>query len=212
MSFRLHHFSLLAAGCAVAALSGCVQQPVAPSLAEQYPDSQQLELPSYQPIANDLYAEQKQDQREVLRTGRYTLVSTTAQAGQSNLLEQTVQVRIPTRLQATVADGVKHTLDRSGYQLCSAKGKPALETLFSRPLPAAHYELGPMPLHAALQLLGGPSYQLQVEPVTREVCYGLRVARLTQATASDAAVAPPTSSSVLVSPVPDSPSLGGGQP
>jgi type IV pili sensor histidine kinase/response regulator len=189
-----------------------VQQPVAPSLAEQYPDSQQLELPSYQPIANDLYGEQKQDQREVLRTGRYTLVSTAAQAGQSNLLEQTVQIRIPTRLKATVADGMKHTLDRSGYQLCSAKGKPALETLFSRPLPAAHYELGPMPLHAALQLLGGPSYQLQVEPVTREVCYGLRVARLTQATPSDAADAHSTPSRVQVSPVPDSPSLGGVQP
>ncbi len=212
MSFRLHHFSLLTAGCAVAVLSGCVQQPVAPSLAEQYPDSQQLELPSYQPIANDLYGEQQPDQLEVLRTGRYTLVSTAAQVGQSNLLEQTVQVRIPTRLKATVADGVKHTLDRSGYQLCSAKGKPALETLFSRPLPAAHYELGPMPLHAALQLLGGSSYQLQVEPVKREVCFGLRVATLSQASTNTDAAVLAAPAPAQVSPVPDSPSLGGGQP
>jgi len=180
MSYRLPHVLLLAVVSATGALSGCVQQPVEHNLAEQYPDSQQLELLNYQPVAAELDDEFKATSIEVLRTGRYTLVSTSAHAGQSNLMQQMVQVRIPTRLNPTVGDGLAHTLDRSGYQLCSETGKPVIETLFSRPLPAAHYELGPMPLQAALQLLSGPSYQLLVEPVTREVCFSLRVARLEQ--------------------------------
>ncbi len=208
MSFRPHHFPVLATACAVTMLAGCVQQPIAPNLAEQYPDSQQLDIPNYQPVAQDIYAEQEQAPAEVLRTGRYTLVPTRSQTGQANLLEQTVRVRIPTRLQPTVEDGLKYTLDRSGYQLCSAKGKPALETLFSRPLPAAHYELGPMPLQAALQLLGGPSYQLQIEPVAREVCFGLRVARVVQGSGVASAVLP----TVQVTPVADSSLVTGDQP
>lgn len=209
MLYRLPHVLLPAVGCAIAALSGCVQHPVEPSLAEQYPDSQQLELPNYQPVTADLYAEHKQTSKEVLRTGRYTLVSTSAQAGQSNLMEQVVQVRIPTRLNPTVGDGLTHTLDRSGYQLCSVTGKADIETLLSRPLPAAHYELGPMPLHAALQLLSGPSYQLQVEPVTREVCFSLRIARVKQVAVSQSSgSADPT---VRVSPVANAPLLSGGQ-
>ena len=210
MSYRLPHVLLLAVVSATGALSGCVQQPTEPTLAEQYPESQQLELLNYLPVNADLYAEGKPASKEVLRTGRYTLLSTSAQAGQSNLMEQIIQVRIPTRLNPTVGDGLAYTLDRSGYQLCSITGQAVVETLFSRPLPAAHYELGPMPLREALQLLSGPSYQLQVEPVTREVCFSLRVARGDQTAGTPSSGS--SDSTVHITPVINAPSLLGGQP
>jgi type IV pili sensor histidine kinase/response regulator len=110
---------------------------------------------------------------EVIRTGRYQLVATQASLGQRYLLEQTLDVRIPASMITTVEDALHHTLRHTGYSLCPAPG-PAQRTLYRKPLPAAHYRLGPMPLREALQVLGGDAWELEVDPVAREVCYQVR--------------------------------------
>lgn len=110
---------------------------------------------------------------EVIRTGRYQLVATQALLGQRHLLEQTIDVRIPPSMTTTVEDALHHTLRHTGYSLCPSSG-PAQRTLYRKPLPAAHYRLGPMPLREALQVLGGDAWELEVDPVAREVCYQVR--------------------------------------
>ncbi|MNW18092.1 hypothetical protein D3C71_2175130 [compost metagenome] len=47
--------------------------------------------------------------------------------------------------------------------------------LFHRPLPAVHHNLGPISLLDALTIIGGPAWQLAIDPVERNVCYVLRL-------------------------------------
>ncbi|PUB42728.1 conjugative transfer region protein (TIGR03748 family), partial [Pseudomonas sp. GV047] len=47
----------------------------------------------------------------------------------------------------------------------------SVRVLFTRPLPAAHYRLGPIPLRNALQVLAGPAWQLTTDEVSRSVCF-----------------------------------------
>ncbi|WP_111414512.1 PilL N-terminal domain-containing protein [Billgrantia lactosivorans] len=115
---------------------------------------------------------------EVLRTARYQLVSTRAPLGQRQLLEQYVNVRVPSDVSTTVGDGIEYALRNTGYSLCHPNANPQ-RWLFSRPLPAIHYRLGPMPLREALQVLAGDAWELDVDPVRREVCFeqrGIRAA------------------------------------
>lgn len=71
----------------------------------------------------------------VVRYGRYTLVELSPTAAQQDLLLQVVEVSIPNTLNASVGDGLRHVLQRSGYQLCHGIEVDTLNTL---PLPAAH--------------------------------------------------------------------------
>ncbi|MDD2126996.1 PilL N-terminal domain-containing protein [Pseudomonas monteilii] len=104
----------------------------------------------------------------VVRYGRYTLVELTPVAAQQDLLLQVVDVSIPDTLHASVGDALRHVLSRSGYQLCSGRETDALHTL---PLPAAHYQLGPLQLHDALLVLAGPARTLHVDHAARRVCF-----------------------------------------
>ena len=88
----------------------------------------------------------------VTRYGRYTLVELSPTAGQRDLLSQIVDVSIPDTLEATVNDGLRHVLQRSGYRLCETIEATIFNSL---PLPAAHYQLGPLMLRDALQTLAG---------------------------------------------------------
>ena len=62
-----------------------------------------------------------------------------------------------------------YVLQRSGYSLCPVS--TSVKVLFTRPLPAAHYRLGPIPLRSALQVLAGPAWQLTTDEVSRSVCF-----------------------------------------
>lgn len=104
-----------------------------------------------------------------LRYGRYTLVSTEPTPEQRDLLAQLIEVTIPSNLNPSVQDALHHVLQRSGYSLCPAS--PSVQVLFSRPLPAAHYQLGPTTLRNALQVLAGPAWPLTVDDVSRSVCF-----------------------------------------
>ncbi len=141
---RLAFLSLivLLAGCAAQS----AQEPVTPSAAP---------------------AETSMPQRIV--QGRYTLVSTEPLPEQLDLLAQSIDIRIPATLTPTVGEALQHLLQRTGYQLCPEADEGP--TLYRHALPAAHYQLGPMPLKQALQLLGGRAWQLTVDDRERQVCF-----------------------------------------
>ncbi|WP_413790930.1 MULTISPECIES: PilL N-terminal domain-containing protein [unclassified Pseudomonas] len=104
-----------------------------------------------------------------LRYGRYTLVSTEPTTEQRDLLAQIIDVSIPSSLSPSVQDALLYVLQRSGYSLCPDTA--AVKVLFTRPLPAAHYRLGPISLRRALQVLAGPAWQLTTDEVGRSVCF-----------------------------------------
>lgn len=105
----------------------------------------------------------------VRRQGRYTLAELSPSAAQHDLLLQVVEVSMPAGARATVGDGLRHVLKRSGYQLCD-DGLAAIE-LYGLPLPAAHLRLGPMTLREALHTLAGPAWKLRADVRAREVCF-----------------------------------------
>ena len=105
----------------------------------------------------------------VVRQGRYTLVEVAPRADQRDLLAQIIEISIPSTANATVGDGVRHILLRSGYRLCTQGGDFA--ALLALPLPAAHLQLGPLLLRDALVTLAGPAWTLDVDALTREVCF-----------------------------------------
>ena len=104
-----------------------------------------------------------------LRYGRYTLVSTEPSTEQRDLLAQIIDVSIPSSLSPSVQEALQYVLQRSGYSLCPVTA--AVKVLFTRPLPAAHYRLGPIPLRSALQVLASPAWQLTTDEVSRSVCF-----------------------------------------
>jgi type IV pili sensor histidine kinase/response regulator len=82
-----------------------------------------------------------------------------------------VTVKLPSRVN-TVGEAVQHLLRGSGYRLAgTSSADPARLDLLSFPLPAAHRSLGPMPLHEALETLGGPAFRLVEDPLHRLVSF-----------------------------------------
>lgn len=157
-------------------------------------------------IAPDIYANRSATasdrERDQVRSGRYTLTSTLPSIAQEDLMSQIIEVTIPGTLKPTVGDALKHALSRSGYTLTASNS--ITNVLYSRPLPAAHYKLGPMKLRDTLQVLAGPAWKVQVDEVTRQVQFTLRPGyqvptrpstQIAKATASDAAPLPPVVSS-----------------
>ncbi|KWV16565.1 PilL N-terminal domain-containing protein [Xanthomonas translucens pv. translucens] len=140
--------SVLASGCATTAT------PHAPDAIEKTSPASTPEAPQFIPV---------------VRSGRYTLVELAPMAAQRDLLLQTVDVSMPEEPRATVGDGLRHVLKRSGYQLCET-GQAVIE-LYALPLPAAHLNLGPLTLRDALLTLAGPSWELRVDDRTRQVCF-----------------------------------------
>lgn len=104
----------------------------------------------------------------VVRYGRYTLVELAPTEAQRDLLMQVIDVAVSDTLHASVGDALRHVLQRSGYQLCHGRETDALDVL---PLPAAHYQLGPMVLRDALLTLSGPAWELHANDATRQVCF-----------------------------------------
>ncbi|QPI43588.1 PilL N-terminal domain-containing protein [Pectobacterium aroidearum] len=105
----------------------------------------------------------------VVRYGRYTLVELAPDAAQRDLLLQVIDVSIPEHSRATVGDGLRHALKRSGYQLCETA--QSIIELYSLPLPVAHLHLGPMTLRETLLTLAGPYWAMYVDNRTRQVCF-----------------------------------------
>lgn len=197
---------------AFAAIAGCAV-PRQPVLAE--PEEAQAN-PAF--IAPDIYANRNAQatdrERDQVRSGRYTLTSTLPSIAQEDLMSQIIEVTIPGTLKPTVGDALKHALSRSGYTLTASNN--VTNVLYSRPLPAAHYKLGPMKLRDTLQVLAGPAWKVQVDEVTRQVQFTLRPGyqvptspstQIAKATTSDAALLPPVVSSESFSATASTPPL-----
>ncbi len=153
---------------AVAVLTGCVKS------------SKNLQREPFSPIAGVTLSSNVQAARpdafatplEVVRYDRYLLVSTSPSQAQRAPLEQVIDIRIPASLSPTVADAMRYALRQSGFSLCSIT--PANSVLYNQILPAVHYQLGPIRLSEALQILAGPAWQLEMDAVQRVVCHSLR--------------------------------------
>ncbi|WP_413715591.1 PilL N-terminal domain-containing protein [Serratia ureilytica] len=159
--------TILVSSLAALMLTGCVTQqplqqrdvsPVTPSVTVTR---------NVQPVSPDVYGRAQ----EVVRYDRYLLVSTDPASVQRDPLSQVIDIRIPASVNPTVADALRYALRQSGYSLCATG--PANGVLYRQALPAVQYQLGPMRLRTALQVLAGPAWQLEVDDVQRVVCHSL---------------------------------------
>jgi len=183
---------LLGAGLLAAALtSGCgtTSTPLAPVSAEEVSAASGPETPEFIPI---------------VRYGRYTLVELAPTAAQRDLLLQTIDVSMPEDARATVGDGLRHVLKRSGYQLCETA--LAVIELYALPLPVAHLHLGPMTLLDALLTLAGPAWELHADDRARQICFE----RPGDSVAAEPTPEPAAADAVQTFPL--MPSIPGGQP
>ena len=154
--------SLLLAGCATAGRNTTLAEPA---------DHAAQSIPLAQPPSIGEAA--KPNLIPVTRYGRYTLVELVPEPTQRDLLQQVIEVSIPSSLDANVGDGLRHVLLRTGYRLCDT---PDAAALYALPLPAAHLRLGPLPLREALLTLTGPAWDLSVNDAAREVCFQRKAA------------------------------------
>jgi len=148
--------------CLLGLLSACTAQ-----IPNPLPTNPEIDSRSNRPQHSKGIAEESHPTE--LRYGRYTLVSTEPTTEQRDLLAQIIDVSIPSSLNPSVQDALQYVLQRSGYALCPVTA--SVRILFTRPLPAAHYRLGPIPLRSALQVLAGPAWQLTTDEVGRSVCF-----------------------------------------
>ncbi|KLU16114.1 MULTISPECIES: PilL N-terminal domain-containing protein [Xenorhabdus] len=150
-------------------LTGCtapVKQPP-PQLSKETFPSVTLTR-NVQPVSPDIYGQKT----EVVRYGRYLLVSTDPTAAQRDPLSQLVDSQLPASQKPTVADAMRYVLRQSGYTLCAPEKTNNI--LYRQPLPSVHTQLGPVRLRTALQVMAGPAWQLNVDEVQRVVCHHLR--------------------------------------
>ncbi|MCO8166172.1 TcpQ domain-containing protein [Pseudomonas sp. 21LCFQ02] len=160
----IRHFTTLTV---LTLLAGCAIQPDTSSKTTVDP-ARNPEL-----ITPDLYADTASGKPDAVRYSRYTLVNTMPAEGQRDLMSQIIDVTMPSNMNPNVRDAMEYVTARSGYQLCPA-GSGYVGILYSRPLPAAQYKLGPMSLRNTLQVLAGPAWQVKVDEVSRNVCFNLR--------------------------------------
>ena len=122
----------------------------------------------------------------------------------SDLLLQTIDVSMPEDARATVGDGLRHVLKRSGYGLCQTAH--AVIELYALPLPAVHLHLGPMTLRDALLTLAGPAWELHADDRARQICFERPGDRAVAESPSE----PPATEAVQTFPL--APMVSGGQP
>ncbi|MFJ5299236.1 TcpQ domain-containing protein [Pseudomonas sp. NPDC088368] len=152
----------------LALVAGCMQQEVKP-IKPAIDSSRNPEI-----LSPDLYPNgSKPEDNANVRYGRYTLVNTAPENEQRDLMAQIIDVNIPGNMHPQVHDAMQYVVDRSGYSLCPDSTEH-VSILYTRPLPAAQYKLGPMTLRNTLQVLAGPAWQVKVNEVTRQVCFVLR--------------------------------------
>ena len=183
---------LVGAGLLAAALaSGCATTtaPLVPDAIEDVSSAPEPEAPEFIPV---------------VRYGRYTLVELAPTAAQRDLLLQTIDVSMPEDARATVGDGLRHVLKRSGYGLCQTAH--AVIELYALPLPAVHLHLGPMTLRDALLTLAGPAWELHADDRARQICFERPGDRAVAESPSE----PPATEAVQTFPL--APMVSGGQP
>lgn len=151
-------------------LSGCAYQPPYDPA-----DSQSSFPEASEATASRLSTQSSSVQDEVptidvLRTGRYQLVTTQGTIGQRQLLEQAVRLNISPFDQATVGQAVQRVLLNTGFNLCQNQSV-GVRQLLGNALPEIHHNMGPMTLRQALTMLIGDAWVLDADQQRRVVCF-----------------------------------------
>ena len=160
-------------------LAGCaVPNPQGPQIHDGQPTAPHHNLPALsaatpsEPGNHPEGSPLGNPQDQWVQAGRYRVVNAVPSKAQQDLLQVMVQVTLPGEVK-TVQAAVQYLLLRSGYQLEPKPMGNEVQQLLSKPIPAVHRHLGPMALHSALETLAGYPFQLKVDPVHRQVSYGL---------------------------------------
>jgi len=110
----------------------------------------------------------------VIPESRYVSVEVGATPTQRNLLESVLSVHIPESLE-TIGAALEYVLHPYGFRLLNTEEVlPEQSLLLSLALPDPHRTLDPITLIDALKLLGGESFEVTINPVTRTVSYALK--------------------------------------
>ncbi len=142
------------------ALAGCANEPQ-PIVPEPMPPMNVRTAPALQ-------------NTPMVQTSRYTLTNPAHGARLVDILNVSVEARIPSIGSAlSVEDGLSFLLSESGVHLREPLSYGEAQ-LYKQPLPLAHTDLGIMPLREALQVLGGEAFALQEDVVKREVGFTLK--------------------------------------
>ncbi|TLG91339.1 hypothetical protein FEM54_13640 [Pseudomonas edaphica] len=105
----------------------------------------------------------------VIRSGRYTLIEIRPEPTQQALLEQVIDITLPSGWNLTVGDALRYVLRVSGFRL--GDQCPQSAVLYELPLPAAHHRLGPIRLQDGLKTLIGPAWTVQADHGKRRICF-----------------------------------------
>lgn len=110
----------------------------------------------------------------VIPESRYVSVQVGATPTQRNLLETVLSIHIPESLE-TIGAALEYVLYPYGLRLLNTEeALPEQTLLLSLALPDPHRTLDPITLIDALNLLGGESFEVTINPVTRTVSYALK--------------------------------------
>lgn len=112
----------------------------------------------------------------VTPVGRYLSVENQTLPAQTNLLQQTFQVKFPPTVK-TVGEAMQYLLRFSGYSLVNYKYLPSeAQALLIQPLPQVDRNIGPLNLQKGLITLAGEPFGLLVDPVHRLISLRLKPA------------------------------------
>ena len=111
---------------------------------------------------------------QMVPESRYVSLSTEPTAAQWDVMQSVITVAIPKSAE-TVGDALQHILKSYGYQLDDGDDDSlAFYVLLTRRVPEPHRNLGPITLRDALDVLGGASFEVIINPVLRTVGYRLK--------------------------------------
>lgn len=115
-----------------------------------------------------------QTNADYISINRYSLVKTAPTEAQKDLMAVIIDVSFPESIE-TVGQAISQLLTVHGFRFSViSAGSFGQTVLYQLPLPKVHRQLGPMSLRTALNTLGGQSFVLRVNPVTREIAYSIR--------------------------------------
>ncbi|MBW8833403.1 MAG: hypothetical protein JF606_29325, partial [Burkholderiales bacterium] len=107
-----------------------------------------------------------------VQLGRYTTSEPLPEATASNPLAVVATVSFPRAKVNNVGDALRHLLVRTGYQLVNEEQlDERARSLLALPLPESHRQLGPYRVESMLQVLLGEPWRLQVDSMSRTVCF-----------------------------------------
>ncbi|WP_049722396.1 PFGI-1 class ICE element type IV pilus protein PilL2 [Gilvimarinus polysaccharolyticus] len=112
-----------------------------------------------------------------IKTDRYTLALMEPTRTSVNPLQTVVTAAFATNI-ITIGEAVDEVLDGTGYRVRrnadqTHRGIYLDSILLNQPLPAAHRELGPLPLIEILQVIAGSSWTVKGSDLSRTVTFSL---------------------------------------